>query len=178
MTRIMAASLYTVSDAPSFYVMLLTPHTEAQIDGVGETNLSAAQAYEIRENKAALFDLSTDPFQQLTGTGHRGSVDLSLAPDASAMARRRSSAIAPDAVAAAAAAATAHHHSGYDGNEKLAPVQSLDPDQITPSGSSTGGTNTGYMAGKDSADHVTGETGHTNYYDQATTDDIAPHEKA
>lgn len=63
--------------------------------------------------------------QLITGTGHRQSIanEGSLGIANAATERRRSSAIAPDA-AAAAAAHNQHHHSGYDGDDRLAPIQS------------------------------------------------------
>lgn len=172
---------------------------EPQIAGVGETNLTKAEEFETRENKASLFDLSSDPFQQLTGSGHRASVSGIAAPAAAEAARRRSSAVAPDHMRAAQEAHQNHLHSGYDG-DKLAPIDSrADADEI--SRSSDGGypsatTHTGpttttttttttstsvnptsgavdpaaNVQVRDETGHHVGETGHTAFYDQATRD--------
>lgn len=144
------------------------PLAKAQIDGVGETQLSKAEEFETRENKASLFDLSSDPFQQLSGAGHRASVSGIAGIQAIVGERRRSSAIAPDAAKAAAA----HHHSGYDGDAKLAPVESrVDEDQITPS------TQSAVNGGSAGLSNNPVGTGQATYHDAATRDDIAPHEK-
>lgn len=174
---------------------------EPQIDGVGETHLSAAEEFETRENKASLFDLSGDPFQQLTGSGHRASVS-GIAGAGAADARRRSSAVAPDHMHAAQQAH--HQHSGYDG-EKLAPIESnVDGDEIRPStdgavthtGPTTTTTTTtttstsvhpasgaadpSNVQVRDDTGHRVGETGHTTFYDSATRDldNIGPHDRA
>lgn len=163
--------------------------------------MSAAEAYERRDSKIAFADFSGDPFQKLTGRGHRQSVSGMAGPAAAAHARRRSSAVAPDA-----AVATEHHHSGYDGDSRLAPIQSRADDEITPS---TGGAS-GYGAAndapqissstnaprvgptatastttttstdiRDNTGHHIGETGHTTFYDAATRDlvNTAPDER-
>lgn len=78
--------------------------------------LTPAEAFEVRERKQSLFQLSSDPFDVIAGR-HRQSVS-GVASSASAEAtRRRSSAVAPDAAAAAAS------HSRYHG-ENLAPIES------------------------------------------------------
>jgi hypothetical protein len=78
--------------------------------------MTPAEAFEVRERKQSLFQLSDDPFDVIAGR-HRQSVS-GVASSASAEAtRRRSSAVAPDAAAAAAS------HSRYHG-EKLAPIES------------------------------------------------------
>ncbi|KAK5090561.1 hypothetical protein LTS08_002531 [Lithohypha guttulata] len=148
------------------------PVDKSQIDGVGETGMSRAEEFDTRENKASLFDISNDPFQQLTGSGHRASVSGAAAPVAAA-ARRRSSAVAPDA--AAATAAHNHHTSGYSGSQGLETIPSrVEDNDIRPSTdvpptipSST--LNSGTT-------HHTGDTGHTIFYDRATidTDNVAP----
>lgn len=174
--------------------------SEPQIAGVGETGYSKAEEFETRENKAALFDMSSDPFQQLTGRGHRGSIAAGAASGA-AEARRRSSAVAPDHMGAARQATAAHYHSGYDGDQnRLAPIPSRQDDDIQPSADSlnngvgpsnglsgttgtttttttTTTTSTG-IAGDGTGHHV-GDTGHTIFYDQATKDlnNVAPHER-
>jgi len=87
-----------------------------ETQGIGETNLTPAEAFEVRERKQSLFQLSDDPFDVLAGR-HRQSVS-GVASSASADAsRRRSSATAPDAAAAAAS------HSRYQG-QNLAPIVS------------------------------------------------------
>lgn len=165
---------------------------KSQIDGVGDTQMSAAEAYEERDNKISFAEFSGDPFQQITGQGHRQSVSGISGPAAAAAARRRSSAVAPDA-----AAATQHHHSGYDGDRRLAPVESRADEEITPSKSQVGDygtTNSAPQVGpttttttttttstgvRDDTGHHTGSTGHTTFYDAATRDldNVAPHEK-
>lgn len=179
---------------------------EAQIVGVGDTNMTKAEEFETRENKAALFDLSSDPFQQLTGSGHRASVSGIAGPAAAqpAAARRRSSAVAPDHMQAAQ---EAHHHSGYDGDNKLAPIASRVDDEIrpsteeqhptttytTPATTTTTTTTTSThvnpssgavdpaanVAVRDNTGHHVGETGHTAFYDAATRDldNIGPHDR-
>lgn len=78
--------------------------------------MTPAEAFEVRERKQSLFQLSDDPFDVLAGR-HRQSVS-GVASSASADAsRRRSSATAQDAAAAAAS----HHR--YHG-ENLAPIES------------------------------------------------------
>lgn len=96
--------------------------------------MSRAEEFETRENKASLFDLSSDPFAQVTGTGHRASISAGAAPVAAAAARRRSSAVAPDLHHA-----EHQHHSGYEGNN-LQPIQSRMDDEITPSTDGHSGT--------------------------------------
>lgn len=92
--------------------------------------MTKAEEFEVRENKASLFDLSSDPFAQITGTGHRASVSGMAGPAAAAAARRRSSAVAPDLHHTQN---EHHHHSGYEGNN-LQPIQSrTDADEIRPS---------------------------------------------
>jgi len=163
--------------------------------------MSAAEAYERRDSKIAFADFSGDPFQELTGRGHRQSVSGMAGPAAAAHARRRSSAVAPDTVVVAE-----HHHSGYDGDSRLAPIQSRADDEITPSTSSPSGyeaandapqisstnaprvgpTATATSTTTTSTDlrhntgHHIGETGHTTFYDAATRDldNIAPDERA
>lgn len=122
-----------------------------------------------------MFELSTDPFQQLTGSGHRASITGAAAEaEAAAAARRRSSAVAPDAQHAAT-----HHHSGYDGAQ-LQPIESKaegEPDKITPSQDSTA-ANGHDGIGNNAA---TAQAGTTTYHDATTThdpDSVAPHEHA
>jgi hypothetical protein len=79
-----------------------------------DTPLDPVERYENRERKLSMFQLTTDPFDEIAG--RRTSV---VADSALGVGRRRSSAVAPDAMHAA----TAHHHSGFDGN-RLAPIES------------------------------------------------------
>lgn len=167
---------------------------EEQIEGVGETGYSKAEEYEVRENKASLFDLSSDPFQQITGSGHRASVSGPVVVGGAAEARRRSSAVAPHLMHDEHA-----HHSGF-GGEKLAPIESrTDGDEIRPSTEGTHPTTTingpttttttttttsmhpsSNVEVRDNTGHHVGETGHTNFYDAATRDmdNIGPHDRA
>jgi hypothetical protein len=79
-----------------------------------DTPLNPVEKYENRERKLSMFQLTTDPFDQIAG--RRTSV---VNDSALGVGRRRSSAVAPDATHAA----TAHHHSGFDGDQ-LAPIES------------------------------------------------------
>ena len=76
-------------------------------------SIDPVEKYENRERKLSMFQLTTDPFDQIAG--RRTSV---VNDSALGGGRRRSSAVAPDATHAAAA-----HHSGYDGDQ-LEPIQS------------------------------------------------------
>ena len=158
--------------------------------------MSPAETYEARDNKMAFADFSGDPFQEITGRGQRKSSVAGLSGHAAAAhERRRSSAVAPDAVIAAA-----NHHSGYDGDDRLAPIQSRADDEITPTTSSASGYATTNQAPQisstiipqgapttatttsttttsssntdfqDSTGHNVGATGHTTFYDEATRD--------
>ena len=74
-THTTTASLFTVgSTISSHELRMLMLCTETQIEGIGETGMSRAEEFEAHENKASLFDLSSDPFSQLSGQGHRASV--------------------------------------------------------------------------------------------------------
>lgn len=143
--------------------------------------MSRAEEFDTRENKAALFDESSDPFQLLSGRGHRASVSAAAAPVASD-ARRRSSAVAPDA-AIAVARAEHGHFSGYAGNEKLEPIQShIEDNTIRPSTdapTSTASTQVNNGISHHDPTRVVGDTGHTAFYDAATRDldNVAPDEK-
>jgi hypothetical protein len=79
-----------------------------------DTPLDPVERYENRERKLSMFQLTTDPFDEIAG--RRTSV---VADSALGVGRRRSSAVAPDAMHPA----TAHHHSGFDG-DRLAPIES------------------------------------------------------
>lgn len=110
-----------------------SPVKKVEIEGVGQTNMTAAEEFETRENKASLFEFSSDPFQQITGTGHRASVSGAAGPVAAAAARRRSSAVAPDHHHQPHGHHEHQHHSGYEGNT-LQTIQSrVDGDEIRPS---------------------------------------------
>lgn len=89
---------------------------DVEIQGLGETGLTLAEEFEVRERKQSLFQLSSDPFDIVAGR-HRQSVSGIASGASAAATRRRSSAIAPDAHAAMAS------HSGYQG-DKLAPIES------------------------------------------------------
>lgn len=94
---------------------------ESSLVGVGETGMTRAEEFETRENKASLFDLSSDPFQQVLGKGHRASVGGPGAAAAAAQAaRRRSSAAGPDGTGHDP---DAKYHSGYTGSN-LTAIQS------------------------------------------------------
>lgn len=146
--------------------------------------MTRAEEFEVRENKASLFDLSSDPFAQITGSGHRASVSGMAGPAAAAAARRRSSAVAPHH---AHDETQHHHHSGYDGDQKLAPVESrTEPaptaratdDEIRPSTEVPPHNTTTTTTGVHSSPNNAVNTGHTNFYDEATRDldSVAPHE--
>lgn len=129
----MAASQWLVRFPTCCSLLETDDDVEPQIDGVGDTQMTRAEEFETRENKASLFDLSSDPFQQLAGSGHRASVSGMAGPAAAAAARRRSSAVAPDFTHPPESQHPHHQHSGYDG-DKLAPIESrADGDEIRPS---------------------------------------------
>ena len=88
---------------------------DAEIAGVGETGMTPAEQYEVRERKQSLFQLSTDPFENIAGR-HRTSISGVASGASAAATRRRSSAVAPDTQPEAL-------HSGYHG-EKLATIES------------------------------------------------------
>lgn len=79
-----------------------------------DTPLDPVERYENRERKLSMFQLTTDPFDEIAG--RRTSV---VTDSALGVGRRRSSAVAPDAMHSAAA----HHHSSF-GGDKLAPIES------------------------------------------------------
>lgn len=167
--------------------------------------MTKAEEYETRENKASLFDLSSDPFQVVTGSGHRASISGMAGPAAAAAARRRSSAVAPDAHHphhdGPEHAQTHHQRSGYDGDNNLTTIQSrVDRDEIRPSTDGPAATQTGPTTTttttttttstavnpasdvrvRDNSGHATGATGHTTFYDAATRDseNVGTHDKA
>jgi len=87
-----------------FYARKPIPKPLVKDEGVP---IDPMERFENRERKLSMFQLTTDPFDELSG--RRSSV---VNDSALGVGRRRSSAIAPDAMAAAAT----HHHSGFDGN--------------------------------------------------------------
>jgi len=92
--------------------------SDVEIIGVGDTGGSKAEDFEVRERKQSMFQLSDDPFAQISGH-HRPSIAGQGAVEFAAAAhRRKSSAIAPDHTHSAT-----QHHSGYDGDQ-LAPIES------------------------------------------------------
>ncbi len=122
---------------------------------VGQTGFSQAEEFEVRERKQSLVNFSSDPFQLLTGTGHRQSVSGGVVSGAAAEARRRSS-----LVPGFAAAAAAKHRSGYDGDKNLGPIQSRPEGAAVSSPSGTNGA---------------AYTPHP-HHDMHDPDSVAPHE--
>jgi hypothetical protein len=140
--------------------------------GIGETGQTEAEAFEVRERKQSIVNFSTDPFQLISGTGHRASVSAGPVSGAAAAAtRRRSSAAAPDHMGS-----QGQYHSGYDGDSKLAPIQSRPEhppvnfgpkfDEASSSSATGSGTN--------GANGVTHNTHVQQEYDDP--DSVAPHE--
>jgi len=130
--------------------------------GIGETGQTPAESFEVRERKQSIVNFSSDPFQLVSGQGHRASISAGhVAGAAAAATRRRSSAAAPD-----------WHHSGFDGAKKLEPIESrpeLPPvegigkmDEASSSAAATG-TNGGATT-----------ISHPHVYDDP--DSVAPHE--
>ncbi|KAJ9605038.1 hypothetical protein H2200_010427 [Cladophialophora chaetospira] len=163
--------------------------TDAETQGIAPLDhLTPAEQYEARERKQSLFQLSSDPFDNLRGS-HRQSISGAVTGASAAATRRRSSAVAPDGVAAAQGG---RHHSGFDGN-KLEPIVSR---ADGPSGGSHNGESSasGHVSedtlNRDSIDpvgyngHSGGghDGGHTRVYDAVTSghhhdpDSVAPHE--
>ena len=85
--------------------------------GIGETGQTPAEAFEVRERKQSIVNFSSDPFQLLSGQGHRQSISGGAVAGAAAAATRRRSSAAPT---------DAGHgsRSGYSGDTKLAPIES------------------------------------------------------
>lgn len=96
------------------------PVSSALTKGIGETGMTPAETYEVRERKQSVVNFSGDPFQQLTGAGHRQSISSGHVAGAAAAATRRRSSAAPNGLPAA----QGQHHSGYDGDKTLAPIES------------------------------------------------------
>ena len=94
-----------------FYSRKPVPDALVKDDGA---SIDPVEKYENRERKLSMFQLTTDPFDELAG--RRTSV---VNDSALGVGRRRSSAVAPDAMYAAAA----RHHSGFDG-DRLEPIES------------------------------------------------------
>jgi len=111
-----------------------------------DTPLDPVERYENRERKLSMFQLTTDPFDQITG--RRSSV---VTDSALGVGRRRSSAVAPDAMHSA----TARHHSGFDGDQ-LAPIESR-PDAAPTKSTNTTTTAPVPQPGR-GHDQVTGAT--------------------
>ncbi|EXJ81305.1 hypothetical protein A1O3_07595 [Capronia epimyces CBS 606.96] len=139
--------------------------SKAEITGVGETGMTPAEQFEVRERKQSLFQLSGDPFDLVAGR-HRRSVSGVASGASDAATRRRSSAVAPDVVAAMAS------HSGYHG-DKLAPIESkpeVPPESFGSTGLSDNATSSHSTLDQDSGAPRSGTGGgHTKYYDAATT---------
>jgi len=178
-------SLADGSDARRFS-NVLTPQTDPYyarksvskkgIVGVGETGATKAEEYEVRERKQSLFQLSSDPFQLLSGSGHRQSVSAVGGEAAIAASRRRSSAVAPNA---AQAAANTHHHSGYDG-DRLEPIESKRELPATNSSMGASDSTAAESHTNGQASHAAQHPGHEpTYYDAATADpdSVAPDER-
>lgn len=147
------------------------PVAAPQTAGVGELEITPAEAYQQRERKQSLFQLSEDPFDQLGGNRHRASVSDVGGAAAVAASRRRSSAVAPDQQRAMHSATASHgHFSGYGNGDKLAPIESRPelPPMSTLSETSGSGTTAAESNGS--------AGGHAMFYDQATgrDDDIGP----
>ncbi|ETI29015.1 hypothetical protein G647_01468 [Cladophialophora carrionii CBS 160.54] len=148
-----------------------------------DDHMTPAEQYEVRERKQSLFQLSSDPFDNLANR-HRQSVSGAVTGASAAATRRRSSAVAPDATVATAAAG--HSHSGYDSGHKLEPIVSK-ADGPTASSHNGESSLSGHISddtlNRDSIDPVGGRSGeHTRHYDAVTTghhhdpDSVAPHE--
>jgi len=133
--------------------------------------MTPAETIDKRERKLSTVQFSGDPFQELTGAGHRqpSISGASLGAVNVAAQRRRSSAVAPDA--------GTHHHSGYDG-AKLATIVSK-PE--LPPANEAGGQSLGSSSGT-----AVSNNGHTQFYDVTTLnhnhrrvedrDSIGPHD--
>lgn len=137
---------------------------EAEITSVGDTGMTPAQQFEVRERKQSLFQLSGDPFDLVAGR-HRQSVSGVASGASDAATRRRSSAVAPDIIPTTAS------HSGYHG-ERLAPIESrpeIPPETFANISFGNNGESSGSSFDREPAAHDGGaEGGHTRYYDAAT----------
>ncbi|KIX07042.1 uncharacterized protein Z518_05019 [Rhinocladiella mackenziei CBS 650.93] len=150
----------------------------AEIAGIGETGMTPAEQFEVRERKQSLFQLSSDPFDVVVGR-HRQSVSGVATGASAAATRRRSSAVAPDT----AAAATIHR--GYHG-DKLAAIESrpeIPPASVVDTAFGESGAGSG-----NTSETLNTDGEHTTHHDPVTTghdrihkhhndqDDVAPHE--
>lgn len=148
---------------------------------MGETGLTPAEQFEVRERKQSLVQLSTDPFDVIANRNRQSISGVSTSASAAAT-RRRSSAIAPDAAAAAAS------HSGYHG-DKLGPIESrpeLPPVSVGGTSMGDNGAGSGTTSdtlNRDSIDPAT-DGDHTRYHDVVTgghnhydPDSVAPDER-
>jgi len=137
--------------------------SNAETAGVADLSneMTPAEQYEVRERKQSLFQTSADPFAAVAGKHRQSSIVPGEIGAASAATRRRSSAVAPDVMQAAAH--HHQHHSGYDGDDKLAPIESRV--DAPPAGVSDAGMSSTTAS---ESDHHTGANGHTAFYDQAT----------
>lgn len=132
--------------------------------------MTPAEAYEVRERKQSLVQLSSDPFDNLAGR-HRQSVSGVASSASAAATRRRSSAVAPDAVAAASAHHATQHHSGFDG-DRLEPIESraeippinVGSTSLTSSGISS--SSTSHNPGGTTRNGANGE--HAQFHDSTT----------
>ncbi|KAJ4512428.1 hypothetical protein HRR86_006200 [Exophiala dermatitidis] len=138
---------------------------EAEISGVGETGMTPAEQFEVRERKQSLFQLSGDPFDLVAGR-HRQSVSGVASGASDAATRRRSSAVAPDIVPAMAS------HSGYHG-EKLATIQSrpeVPPQSFNTTAFGDNGASSGSSGSRDPSALGNGAEGqHHIYHDIVTS---------
>lgn len=146
--------------------------TGAETHGVGELDITPAEVYENRERKQSLFQLSGDPFAELTGRGNRQSISEIGGAHAAAETRRRSSA-GQGGAAAAAVAAHNKSHSGYNGHH-LEPIVSRA--EASNAGESAAGSST--VAGSDHHHPTTNDTttAPITKYDYVDPDSVAPDE--
>ena len=124
--------------------------------GVGETGIPPAEAYEARERKLSMFQLTNDPFNQISGRRE------SLTGEQSAIGtgRRRSSAVAPDSIP------TKHVFQDHDHLERIESVAepTATSSTLPPGTSTTNNGDTEHAASHTSLvhDQVTGATGLTS----------------
>ncbi|KAK5209744.1 hypothetical protein LTR99_002598 [Exophiala xenobiotica] len=143
-----SSQYHTFSDSLSYFKA--DPSTlDAEIAGVGETGMTPAEQYEVRERKQSLFQLSTDPFENLAGR-HRTSISGVASSASAAATRRRSSAVAPDVQPGAP-------HSGYHG-ENLATIESRTEGPPVNFGETNFGGRAGSASTSDTLEHGTAST--------------------
>ncbi|KAL2438738.1 hypothetical protein ABEF95_013512 [Exophiala dermatitidis] len=139
--------------------------SKAEISGVGETGMTPAEQFEVRERKQSLFQLSGDPFDLVAGR-HRQSVSGVASGASDAATRRRSSAVAPDIVPSMGS------HSGYHG-EKLATIQSrpeVPPQSFDTTTFGDNGASSGSSGSRDASALGNGAEGqHHIYHDIVTS---------